>query len=475
MATTIRLTAGLVLAGAGALAAQTARSPEVTRYVAVDAPVVAITNVMLVDGTGGPARSGQTIVIRGNRIAEVGPSASVQVPAGARVIDGAGHTVIPGMVGMHDHLFYTAGGGRRADMTYTGPRLYLGSGVTTIRTTGAASAYADLFIRKSVDEGRIPGPRIHITAPYLTGAANQSPTQAIVTSPEAARRFVRYWHDEGATWLKAYTDVRREELKAAIDEAHRLGMKVTGHLCSVSFQEAVALGIDNLEHGMLTASDFYDGKPADVCPPDAYGVVAKADPAGAAASATIRAMIEKNIPMTSTLPVFEAFVPGRPVTDQRTLDAMAPEVRERYLQDRKQIDAAGPDFVFSQKALHNAMAFERTFVKAGGLLAAGVDPTGNGGALPGFGDQRGYELLREAGFTTEETVRIVSLNGAKILGADRELGSVEAGKLADLVLLRGNLSADPSVIRNTVTVFRDGVGYDSSKLIAAVKGRVGIN
>jgi imidazolonepropionase-like amidohydrolase len=285
---------------------------------------------------------------------------------------------------------------------------------------------------------------------------------------------VRYWHDEGATWIKAYTDISRENLKAAIDEAHKLGMKVTGHLCSVSFQEAVALGIDNLEHGMLTATDFYDNKPADVCPTDSYSVVAtRGNATSPAAVATIQAMVSKNIPMTSTLPVFEAFMPGRPVTDQRTLDAMAPEVRERYLQDRKQIETSGQGFPVA--ALKQAMEFERAFVKAGGLLAAGVDPTGNGGALPGYGDQRGYELLREAGFSAEEAVQIVSLNGAKILGNDKEIGSIEVGKLADVVLLRGDLAADPSVIRNGVTVFKDGLGFNPATLIASVKGRVGIN
>jgi imidazolonepropionase-like amidohydrolase len=184
-------------------------------------------------------------------------------------------------------------------------------------------------------------------------------------------------------------------------------------------------------------------------------------------------MVSKNIPMTSTLPVFEAFMPGRPVTDQRTLDAMAPEVRERYLQDRKQIETSGQGFPVA--ALKQAMEFERAFVKAGGLLAAGVDPTGNGGALPGYGDQRGYELLREAGFSAEEAVQIVSLNGAKILGNDKEIGSIEVGKLADVVLLRGDLAADPSVIRNGVTVFKDGLGFNPATLIASVKGRVGIN
>ena len=112
---------------------------------------------------------------------------------------------------------------------------------------------------------------------------------------------------------------------------------------------------------------------------------------------------------------------------------------------------------------------------AGGLLAAGVDPTGIGGALAGYGDQRNYELFIEAGFTPAQAVQIMTANGAKILGVDKQLGTVERGKLADLVVLRGDLTADPSVIRNPTTVFKDGVGYDSAKLIASVEGRVGID
>jgi hypothetical protein len=178
--------------------------------------------------------------------------------------------------------------------------------------------------------------------------------------------------------------------------------------------------------------------------------------------------------MTSTLAVYELFVPNRPTKDPRALEAMAPEVRADYLRAREQIDNAA-QARFTLDVFRNAMAYEKAFVDAGGLLGAGVDPTGNGGALPGYGDQRNYELLREAGFSTEQVVQIMSLNGAKILGVDSELGSVERGKVADLVVLRGDLAADPAVIKQTVTVFKDGIGWDSTKLLESVKGRVGIN
>ena len=463
------------LAALGAQAAA-ALSPQVRQqYVSVSEPVVALTNVTVIHGTGAAPKPNQTIVIQNGRITDVGPSSSVRAPGGARTMDLAGSTVIPGLVGMHDHLFYTAAGGRAAQMSFTGPRLYLGSGVTTIRTTGGRAPYAEINTKESIDSGRTPGPRVHLTAPYITGSlAGSAGSMAPITSPEAARRFVAYWGMEGATWIKAYTDIRRAELKAAIDEAHKRGMKVTGHLCSVSFREAVELGIDNLEHGLLTATDFDPQKKPDLCPSGSMARVGVAGMASDTAKSTIKAMIDKGVGMTSTLAVYEPFFANRPTKDDRTLEAMSPEVRDAYMRMRNQIDTTKGS-PLTAAVLKNAMDFERAFVQAGGLLAAGVDPTGFGGALPGFGDQRNYELLIEAGFTPAQTVQIMSANGAKILGVYDKLGSIEKGKLADLVVLQGDLAANPSVIRKVTTVFKDGVGYDSAKLIAAVKGRVGID
>jgi imidazolonepropionase-like amidohydrolase len=461
------------------LLALTAQRPDslaaqVREYVAVDTAVLALTHVLLVDGTGAAPKADQTIVIRAGKIAAVGPSGSVQIPAGARTMDMRGSTVIPGLIGMHDHLFYTAAGGRAVQMSYTGPRLYLGSGVTTIRTTGSRSAYAEINLKDAIDHGFAPGPRIHITAPYITGSAGGG-AMAIVNSPEAARRFVAYWVAEGATWIKAYTDIRRADLGAAIAEAHKLGIKVTGHLCSVSFQEAVALGIDNLEHGMLTASDFDATKQQDACPVTFMSQVSQADPRGAVAQATIRSLVQHRVSMTSTLAVYEPFVANRPTKDERVLQAMDPGVRDSYMKMRQQIDTSSAGGWITAQAFRSAMAFERAFVEAGGLMAAGVDPTGIGGALAGFGDQRNYELFIEAGFTPAQAVQIMTSNGAKILGVAQTLGTVETGKLADIVVLNGDLTADPTVIRRPTIVFKDGVGYDSAKLLASVQGRVGVN
>ncbi len=462
----------LVLAAAG-LEAQTASqlSKEAREFVSVDAPVVALLGVQVVDGTGSAPKPGQTVVIANGRITAVGPEGDVAIPAEARRLELSGHTVIPGIVGMHNHTFYTTSQ-RESQMNVTSPRLYLASGVTTIRTTGSFSPYSEINLKRSIESGEIVGPRMHVTGPYISGKG-ASTTMAQVTTPEDARRVVSYWAEEGATWFKAYTLISRAELEAAIDEAHRRGLKFTAHLCSITFREAVDLGIDGLEHGFFTNTEYDPGKKPDECPPDYQKSLQKMDINGDQVQATVRHMIENEVALTSTLAVYELYVPGRPPLEDRVLRAIAPEAREEYLAQRKEIAGAAKDSVMAD-IFPRAQAFEHMFYKAGGLLAAGVDPTGNGGALPGFGDQRNYELLLEAEFTPAEALQIMTLNGAKVLGIDKDLGSIATGKIADLVVIEGDPVARHAEIRNVVTVFKDGVGYDSKKLIDSVDGLVGI-
>ncbi len=396
------------------------RPSQYDQFIAVEAPVIALTNVKVIDGTGAPAMQNQTVVLRGDRIVAVGPASQVNVPSGAEVLDLSGHTVIPGLVGLHDHSYYTGGFGRAAQLSFSGSRLYLASGVTTIRTTGARAPYEELNLKRAIDAGDAIGPTMFTTGPYITGEQG-SPSMKLLEGPEQARRVVRYWAEEGVSWFKAYTWISRAELEAAIDEAHKHGVKVTAHLCSVGYREAVAMGIDNLEHGLFANSEYTPGKTPDECPSGFRDHMRNLDISSDEVQATFRYMIENDVAMTSTLVVYEISVPGRPPIDERVFDILAPEIAAEVRQLAIQRRDANPEsgVGIHPEVYQKALEYEYAFVKAGGLLAAGVDPTGYGAAPPGFGDQKNYELLLEAGFTPPEVIQIMSANGAKVLGSPK--------------------------------------------------------
>jgi hypothetical protein len=381
-------------------------------------------------------------------------------------------------------MFYPEGAGWFAEMGYSFPRLYLASGVTTIRTTGGLETYTDIEIKKQIDNGKVPGPKIHITGPYLEGEGSFAVQLHALTGPEDARETVAFWAAEGATSFKAYMNITRAELGAAIDEAHKRGFKVTGHLCSVTFREAAALGIDDLEHGLLVDTDFVPGKKPDACPPTGPALKQLAeqiDISGPEVQQTIRELVAHHVAVTSTLPVFEMFLPDRPSLQQRMLDVLSPDARATFLAAKVRV--GDPAFLRQRYGtetspwpvlLKKEMQFERAFVEAGGLLLAGEDPTGIGGVLAGFGDQREVELLVEAGFTPAEAIRIATLNGAQFLGEADRMGSIAPGKQADLVVIHGDPAANIADIEKVETVFKDGIGYDSAKLISSVRGLVGL-
>src|ERR1044072_4043634 len=357
-------------------------SQETLRFVGVDAPVVALTHVRVIDGTGARPLVDQTVVIAAGKIQSIGPAATAKVPEGAKVLEMAGRSVMPGLVLMHEHLFYPTG--RLAlfnEIGWSFPRLYLASGVTTMRTAGSVEPYTDLNIKRLIDSGRIPGPRVHVTGPYLDGKGSFATQFHVLTGPEDARRMVRQWADEGVTSFKAYMYINRAELGAAVDEAHKRGIKVTGHLCAVGFREAAALGIDNLEHGAVIDTEFVPGKQPDVCPAQNETVsnFTKLDLDSAAVREMIRDLVASKVAVTSTLAVFEAFLPDRPPLQQRVLDALTSDARTAYLASRARA-AERKDSPWAV-ALKKELQLELAFARAGGRPMAGTDPMGNGGAL----------------------------------------------------------------------------------------------
>jgi len=460
-----------------------AQTPDRQQFVRVEGPLIALTHVRLIDGTGVAPVEDQTIVLSEGRIQSIGPSNNAKIPADARTVDLSGYSIIPGLVGMHDHMFFPMGGSppMYSNMGSSFPRLYLALGVTTIRTTGSVAPYTDLELKRLIDSGKIIGPKMHVTAPYLEGRGSFTPVMHELTGPDDARKMVNYWADLGATSFKAYMNITRDELRAVVEEAHKRKLKVTGHLCSIGFREAAELGIDNLEHGLMVDSEFVPDKKPDQCPSGSAvsGSLRQLDLNGPTAKETIQTLVSKNVAVTSTLPVFEAA--GAPlaqtgigaasaILNPRVFNVMSTDARVRYLQARARVSSESNYVALLKKV----MEFERLFVQAGGLLIAGLDPTGNGGVVAGFGDLREVELLVEAGFTPVEAIKIASLNGAKFLGEDARIGSVAVGKQADLMVVKGNPATNISDIEKVEIVFKDGVGYDSQKLIDSVQGLVGI-
>ena len=458
-----------------------AQAPDRQQFIRTEAPIIALTHVRVIDGTGAAAKDDQTIVISEGKIQSVTSSANAKIPANAQTMDLTGYTVLPGLVGMHNHMFFPMGGSppMYSNMGSSFPRLYLANGVTTIRTTGSVAPYTDLEIKKLIDAGTMIGPKMHITAPYLEGVGSFTPVMHTLADANDARRMVNFWADQGATSFKAYMNITRDELRAVVEEAHKRGLKVTGHLCSIGYKEAAEIGIDNLEHGLMADSEFVANKQPDKCPTGVSASLRQLDLTSAPVQETIRTLVAKNVAVTSTLPVFEAG--GAPLSQNgigaasallnpRVLAVMNTDARVRYLQARARVPAQGDNVALLRKG----MDFERAFVQAGGLLIAGLDPTGNGGIVAGFGDLREVELLVEAGFTPVEAIKIATLNGAKFLGEEARIGSIVPGKQADLMVVKGNPTASISDIEKVEIVFKDGVGYDSEKLIQSVQGLVGI-
>ncbi len=456
----------LLVIGLLALAARwssaQAPSPQVMPFVKVDAPVVALTHVRVIDGTSAPAREDQTIILSKGKIETVGDAATQSVPKDAQVIDLHGYSVIPGLVGMHDHMFYPAGNAIFHEMAISFPRLYLACGVTTIRTTGSVEPYMDLALKKQIERGEVPGPHIHVTGPYLEGPGTWAPQMTELKTPEDAVATVNFWADRGVDNFKAYNFISSAVLKAAIDAAHQRGMKVTGHLCSIGFREAAALGIDDLEHGIAVDTEFFSGKKPDQCPVSSRASMvtvadelAKMRISDTPIQEMIHDLVSHHVAVTSTLPVIELVVPGTTPLQPRVLDAMSEEARSRFLERRVQSDLPMHDPKTGElrvspwgPSFEQEKEFERAFVQAGGLLLAGEDPTGMGGDLAGFGDQREVELLvEEAGFTPLEAIHIATANGAQYLGELDRIGTIAAGKQADLVVIKGDPSKKIEDIR----------------------------
>ena len=448
-------------------------SLDIKEFVKIPAGIIVLTDVKIIDGTGGPSKEHQSLRLSNDRIEALGNSKDITIPAGATVINCSGKTIIPGLVMLHEHLYYTSplqAFFNIAEMPFTFPRLYLAAGVTTMRTAGSIEPQTDLNLKRLVTEGKLTGPDMDVTAPYIERKGFDIPSLNVIKDTAEAAASVAFWSAKGCTSFKMYMHATKEDLAVVVREAHLRGLKVTGHIGAITYREAAEAGIDNLEHGFMASTDFVPGKKENELPSGARKSLAELDVNSSQLKDLMQLLIRKKVAITSTLPVFE------PYTERENIHgggegALLPEILEGLTKDwtASQHNDSASTMLFKKE-----LAWEKQFYDAGGLLVAGTDPTGAGRTIAGYSDYREIELLAEAGFTTQQAIQICTRNGAIYLQRTNDIGTVETGKKADLVLINGDIEKDIKNIRRTEIVFKNGIGFDSGKMFESVKGKVGL-
>jgi imidazolonepropionase-like amidohydrolase len=445
------------------------------KFVAFQQESFAVTNITLIDGKGTAPQTDMTILLKNGKITDIGPSNNLSVPTGTTVIDGKGKTLIPGFVMLHEHIFYTKMFENEfnvVNMTNTFPRMYLAGGVTTMRTAGSISPHTDLNINRMIKDGKMIGPKMDVTGPFIERASDfRIPQLPVLPTEQQAGATVDYWADQGSTSFKVYMHITKNDLTQVVQRAHARAMKVTGHLCSVTYHEASEIGIDNLEHGFMASSDFVTDKKSDMC--DAFkqrSSLLALNKDDERMINLMKALIQHGTTVTTTPAVFA------PSTNYEMVlgggeAALHPDV-QRELKTRYD-RAVGKDSS-ARKLFEKELYWIKKFYDMGGKLVVGTDPTGAGRTIAGYSNLWSLEILVKAGFTLPQAVMLCSLKGAEYLKRDKEVGSVEKGKSADFILIDGDLSTNVSNIRRIQWVFKDGVAFDSKTIFESVSGKVGL-
>lgn len=430
-----------------------------TDFLAKTGSVFLLENARLIDGTGRAARDKVTVVIEGGRITHVG-SAPAKAPNGAVRIDLSGHTILPGLVMMHEHINYFSGAYVWDSQPGSVPKLLLAAGVTTARTAGSESPQVDLNLKKRIDAGRAPGPRLFVTGAYLNGESGGFLGDTVVSNAEDARAVTAYWGSRGATSIKAYSAISPDALQGAVDEANRRGMHVAGHLGEISCTQAAIAGIHTIEHGLTSCTKDFG------ITPETMGTFRYEKTSGAAAK-LIALLRAKNVTIVATPPTTEPYDPSA-----EELSMLSYDQRKRYDEFTKSPPPWFPPKEERESWNAQNRAFERDFVAAGGRLLIGGDAA-DFGVVPGYANHSAIIALVHAGFAPLQVFRFATSDAADFLGIGQQVGIVAAGRSADLLIVRGAPDRRIEDIRDVAFVFKDGLAYDPVKLRAAAKGMLG--
>ncbi len=464
-------------------------------FIMETSPEIALTHARLIDGTGAPTKEDYTVIVRNGRIVDIGPDSTVPIPNSAKTISLKGKSLLPGWISTHEHLMYPMGWGDDEGLAYvfqpSHARIQLAFGITSLRTTASIkrNAELELGLKRAIESGEEIGPDYDLTSPVISGPHGSNYQRwhniDVADTPEKARALVRRYAEQGFTSFKVHETISRASLGALIDEAHKLGRKVTGHLCSITYREAADLGIDSFAHPFALATDFFPDKRPDVCPRDLPVTIEVGDnfipSQDFIGIENYLAMIQQNNENLARMGVDNSEI------QSLYHDLIEHDVSMTWTMGKLR-NRVPPDYVtalFGDKALEvigakntdgfdlnvETQPIEVGFWRAGGRLTLGTDtqiqfPTG-------YAHLTVIEKVVHQGIPPLEAIKIATLNGAEDLGVDDDRGSIEVGKRADLIVINGDPSTNIADIHNIEMVFKNGIGYDSMAILKASAGTIG--
>ena len=416
---------------------------------------VAIRNARLFDPRTLTARQGMSVLVNGNRIVAVAPDDEIDLPAGTQQMDALGRTLLPGLFDMHVHIDKLDG------------LLQLAAGVTTVRDL-ANDIDGLLDTRRAFDEGRAIGPRV-IMAGFMDGPGPfAGPTKVLVDTETEIRDWIDRYAELGYEQIKMYSSIKPDLVPTIVDAAHSHGMRVSGHIPAfMTASQAVRDGFDEIQHVNMLFLNFL-GDTLDTRTPLRFTAVAQhaveLDLDADSVQSFIRLLRERDVVVDPTVGIFDAMFTARPgsISPQfaAIADRLPPTVRRGYLNGGLPVPE-GMDGRYRESAGRLLdLVFE--LYRQGVRIVPGTD------AMAGFALHRELELYERAGIPAPEVLRIATLGAAEVAGRDDVLGSIEPGKLADLILVDGDPSVSIADIRNVDLVMKDGVIYDPAALYAAL-------
>jgi imidazolonepropionase-like amidohydrolase len=407
---------------------------------------IALVGGTLIDGTGRDPVPDSVVVIEKERIVDAGPKSRVKIPSDAQKVDARGKTILPGLWDMHSHF----------EQVEWGP-IYLAAGATTVRDCGNEFEFITA-VRDAIANGRGLGPRL-LLAGIVDGSGPSAVGVARVDTPEQAKMWTDKYHDAGFQQMKIYSSVQLEEIKDVAEEAHRLGMTVTGHVpIGLNAYQTIAAGQDQINHITYIVDIMVPALPADASRTDRAKARANLDLNSADAQKAIAFLVQHGTVLDPTLATFEystASTAKPAASIEPGVAKVAPEL-QAILTD---VGPPSPRAEINEQVFAKEVAAVGALHKAGVPIVAGTDQT-----VPGHSLHREIELYVQAGFTPMEAIQAATIVPARVMGLDKEVGTVEAGKRADVIILDGNPLESIHNIRKVEFVITNGTMYNCAEL-----------